>query len=253
MDDLWNGNYYKSHSDLQQAGAFEILDTFSFKGNEHVLDIGCGPGTISKRIADAVPQGKVIGIDPSMSMLAQALTDYKDVANLKFFCQKAEDFQLDWQFDVVTSFHALHFVKDKQRVFEQIKASLNPNGKVLIQVGSRFHPYMTDILKRPRWKSMHTFEYRSFPFPLDEARALLKSLGFTLTRAVEKKEPYLFASKEALEKWLLGWLSYPSGLTGQPLTELAAEFAESFCQNENRRSDIPLSFSPLIIEACLAQ
>ena len=252
MDDLWSGSYYKSHSDLQQARAFDTLDTFSFKGDEHVLDIGCGPGTISKRIADAVPQGKVVGIDPSMSMLAQAVFDYKDIANLTFFCQQAEDFQLDQQFDVVTSFHVLHFVKDKQRVFKQIKGSLRPQGRMLLHVGSRFHPYLAAVLSRPQWKQAHAFEQRSFPFPLDEARTLLESLGFTLTRVVEKKEPYIFASKEALEKWLLGWVSYPSGLKGQALTELVAEFAEYFCQQENCRSNIPLSFSPLIIEAVLA-
>ena len=55
-----------------------------------------------------------------MQMLNQAISDYKKAPNLRFLCKKAEDFHFDQKFDIVISFHALHFVKDHKQAFENI-------------------------------------------------------------------------------------------------------------------------------------
>jgi trans-aconitate 2-methyltransferase len=68
----WNPQDYAQRSELQQVMAAEILDRLKFKGDETVLDIGCGNGTITAQIAYRVPQGSVLGVDPSHNMIAFA-------------------------------------------------------------------------------------------------------------------------------------------------------------------------------------
>lgn len=53
------------------------------KPNFHILDVGCGPGSITHDFSLLVPQGKVVGIDVSPSIVAQAATKYKE-SNLSF-------------------------------------------------------------------------------------------------------------------------------------------------------------------------
>ena len=251
MNDFWDGNYYKHHSDPQQIAALEMLKKFSFKGKERVLDIGCGPGTISKQIAKRVPKGKVIGIDSSMQMLNQAIRDYKAIPNLKFFCKKAETFQFDEAFHVAVSFHALHFVQDHRQVFKRIKSSLKPKGRLLIRMGSKPHPDLMEVFNRPRWQSAFRFKDRVFPLSLDQAKSILKSLGFVLIRAEVEIKPYLFSSLQQLKEWFIGWLGHSSGFSKDSLITLSEEMAEHLSSKEKRQVDIPFGFSCLVIEAHL--
>src|ERR1041385_7301856 len=68
----WDARDYARISGLQQAMAKEVLSLLSLRGSEQVLDVGCGNGHITAEIAERVPQGSVIGVDPSSEMIAFA-------------------------------------------------------------------------------------------------------------------------------------------------------------------------------------
>ncbi len=253
MNHCWYGCYYRDHSEMQQASAFRSLNQLSFQGIEHVLDVGCGPGTLSKWLADQVPQGKVLGVDASPSMIEQGLTDHQEVANLAFLCSKIEDLQLAEKFHLITSFNALHFVKDKERAFERIKALLYPKGKLLFRVALQRNPDFQAIFNAPRWKSfLEEREKKFFPLSVQRARSLLKRLGFTLLQCTTDLEPYFFSSPEKMTCWFIGWLTNLVAAGEDVLVEeLASELTDHLCARARCQTNIPLRIFHTVVEATL--
>ena len=68
----WNPSDYEKNSSAQELAALDLLSKLDLNGDEHILDIGCGDGKITLKMAAMVPWGQVIGIDCSQEMIAFA-------------------------------------------------------------------------------------------------------------------------------------------------------------------------------------
>lgn len=131
---LWDGNTYRNNSSIQFELAQEVL-TYSFNGAENVLDLGCGDGKISAMLAiEKVPQGSVVGLDISHSMIAAAKEDFlhKKIGNLQFAVADMQSFKVNQVFDLIVSFNSMHWVSDHIAIWKNIHAHLNPGGKVFV-------------------------------------------------------------------------------------------------------------------------
>ena len=86
-DDQWDGQQYLNNSDLQYQWATSYIQKMELRGHEKILDIGCGDGRVTAIIAKSLPNGYVLGIDASESMLqvAQNLKDRAHLDNLRFY------------------------------------------------------------------------------------------------------------------------------------------------------------------------
>ena len=65
----WNAADYAANSAVQQTWARELIAQLHLRGDEHVLDVGCGDGKVTAEIAHAVPHGSVTGVDASPQMI----------------------------------------------------------------------------------------------------------------------------------------------------------------------------------------
>jgi trans-aconitate methyltransferase len=65
----WNAADYAANSAVQQTWARELIAQLNLRGDEHVLDVGCGDGKVTAEIARAVPRGSVVGVDASPQMI----------------------------------------------------------------------------------------------------------------------------------------------------------------------------------------
>jgi trans-aconitate methyltransferase len=65
----WNAADYAANSAAQQIWARELIAQLNLRGDEHILDVGCGDGKVTAEIARAVPKGSVTGIDASPEMI----------------------------------------------------------------------------------------------------------------------------------------------------------------------------------------
>lgn len=74
----WNAAEYARRSGLQEAMAEEVLALLDLGGSERVLDVGCGDGRITAEVAARVPQGAVVGVDPTF--VTDVLDRYASVA-----------------------------------------------------------------------------------------------------------------------------------------------------------------------------
>src|SRR5580700_8966364 len=132
MADTWDSSLYDDrHSFVWRAGAslVELLDP---KPGERILDLGCGTGHLTAKIAEAGVE--VTGLDSSTSMIAQARQNFP---GLKFSLADARDFRFDRPFDAVFSNAALHWIHDAEAVVRSIAAALRPGGRFVLEMGVR--------------------------------------------------------------------------------------------------------------------
>jgi trans-aconitate methyltransferase len=87
----WNAADYAANSVVQQTWARELMAKLNLRGNEHILDIGCGDGKVTAEIAHAIPRGVAIGIDASPQMIEFARKTFSrsKFPNLEFHVMDA--------------------------------------------------------------------------------------------------------------------------------------------------------------------
>ena len=112
-----------------------LLD--SIKPDMRILDVGCGPGTISADLAALVPQGEVIGIDTGEEVIekAKALASGRGLQNLSFEVGDANKLRFeDQSFDIVHSHQVLQHVPDPVHTLREWKRVTKAGGIVASRV-----------------------------------------------------------------------------------------------------------------------
>ncbi|XP_018347583.1 PREDICTED: juvenile hormone acid O-methyltransferase-like [Trachymyrmex septentrionalis] len=193
----YNSLKYITNNKLQREKAFAITDEF----NEYLknisgkcIDIGCGPGDVTKDIILPAldPNAEVIGIDISESMIDYAKKKYIKEKRLEFDVLDIQTKNLPAkyvsEFNLVLSFHTLHWCNDIKQAFENIYRMLRPNGVMLVLFAAshnvfnvlenmiydvRFAPYIKDVKK-------YTWPLRNSINPRKQLKELLQTLGFTV-------------------------------------------------------------------------
>ena len=85
-------------------------------GNEEILDLGCGDGSLTEQLAQLVPNGSVLGIDASNGMITTAQKRVKQ--NLVFMKMDINMIDFQNKFDVIFSNATLHWIKDHKRLLK---------------------------------------------------------------------------------------------------------------------------------------
>ena len=153
----WNAAGYVKRSGLQEAMAAEVLALLQLRGNERVLDIGCGDGRVTAEIANRVPRGSVVGVDASHEMIAFAQT-HAAQSNLSFEVANAARLVFQNEFDLVVSFNALHWLPDPGAPLRCMRTAMKPSGRAqlrLVPDGERksLETVLEETRKSARWAS----------------------------------------------------------------------------------------------------
>ncbi len=213
----WQGAAYNQNAQLQSHWADRFFfKHYAFKGNEQVLDIGSGDGKLTARIATLVPQGKVIGIDNSESMLKQSTSNYA-YPNLHFKYQNAQDIAFyqaqQNHFDLIVSFSTLHWVKEQHEVLQGIHHALKNQGKCYLKLSSKGGDPIQDIADKLKASSKYQALFNTFNDPMtrysqEEYQALLQNANLTLISIKDVEEKDAILGKENLIKQIKSWLPH---------------------------------------------
>jgi trans-aconitate 2-methyltransferase len=139
----WNAATYDrvSSPHVQWAGA--LLDRLDLRGDETVLDAGCGSGRVTSMLLGRLPRGRVVAVDQAPSMVEHARealpTDRATVVQASL-----TELVLDEPVDAAFSNAVFHWIADHDRLFERLFAALRPGGRLVAQCGGegnveRFH------------------------------------------------------------------------------------------------------------------
>jgi trans-aconitate methyltransferase len=132
MSGAWDPQLYdQRHSFVWKLGA-ELLEWLEPRAGERILDLGCGTGQLTARIAES--GAEVSGLDSSAEMIAQARAAFP---GLHLIHGDAAAFQTDQRFDAVFSNAVLHWVKDASGAARSIAAALKPGGRFVAEFGGR--------------------------------------------------------------------------------------------------------------------
>ncbi len=223
----WDPKVYERSSSAQQKWAEELLSRISIRGDEKILDIGCGDGKITAEVALLVPRGSVAGLDNSREMLSFARNRFSPESwpNLEFQFGDASDLKYEDEFDLVLSFACLHWVQDHGPVLEGIKRSLKNGGRILMQFGGLGNAagileIIDELISRRKWSGY--FEGFKFPYGFfgpDEYRDWLDRAGLMVLRVELVPKDMIQAGREGLVSWFRAtWLPYIERVPG-PLRE----------------------------------
>lgn len=129
---FWNSALYEgSHAFVWKYGE-SLVELLAPKAGEHILDLGCGTGQLTEKIAES--GAFVQGIDSSLSMITKANSNYPQ---LNFAVADARDFQVDEPLDAVFSNAVLHWIKEPDAVINCVAKSLKVGGRFVAEFGGK--------------------------------------------------------------------------------------------------------------------
>ncbi len=135
------------------TAAAQLPGIFQFTGNEHILDVATGTGIAACELANALPQGRVTGIDFSNKMLEQANISVQQKkitnVNMHYMDMQAIDFAAA-SFDGANCSFGIFFVDDMHFTLKHIVSKVKPGGKVVTCAfgGDSFSPNVDLFVKR---------------------------------------------------------------------------------------------------------
>jgi trans-aconitate 2-methyltransferase len=126
----WDASSYDRMSDPQLAMARDVIDRLDLRGDERVLDAGCGTGRVTEVLAQRVPDGAVIAVDGSAAMVEETRR-----RGITAFEADLAELTLDEPVDAILSTATFHWIPDHQRLFTRLHAALRPGGRLAAQCG----------------------------------------------------------------------------------------------------------------------
>jgi trans-aconitate methyltransferase len=193
----WNAAEYDKNARFVSELGTPVLQLLAPKPNERILDLGCGDGVLTKKIADA--GSFVVGLDSSPDFCAAARRLGLDVVE-----SSAYDMTFSREFDAVFSNAVLHWIKDADRVVRNVAAALRQGGRFVAEMGGH------NCIKTIRDALIDELKHRGYDgdaadpwyFPTSQDySARLQRAGFDVRYIT------LFPRPTPLPGDILGWLT----------------------------------------------
>jgi trans-aconitate 2-methyltransferase len=197
----WDAVTYDRVADPMTAWGAAVLGRLSLRGDERVLDAGCGSGRVTELLAARLPRGVVVAVDGSPAMIDRARS------RLDRFGERIEFFVADLgrpiplakPVDAILSTATFHWVPDHDALFRNLAAVLRPGGALVAQCGG-----FGNIASIQRaLASIGDGWLGPVHFETPEATTgRLVAAGFTEIRCWLTEEPTRFESGKAFEAYL---------------------------------------------------
>ena len=202
----WDAELYEArHSFVWQYGE-DLIELLDPKAGEQILDLGCGPGQLTAKIAER--GAHVVGLDASPAMIGQARQNFPQ---LSFVLQDAAEMQFQEQFDAVFSNAALHWMLDREAIVRAVAAALKPGGRFVAELGGRgnirqIERALQTIARRYLGDAIPA--KRTYYPALGEYAAFLETHGLEVTMAVLFDRPTPLEGEAGMENWIRQFKAY---------------------------------------------
>ena len=239
----WDARAYHTVSEPQFEWGKRVLSTLELRGNEVVMDAGCGTGRLTTLLAERIPDGLVAAVDRSENMVrvaAETLAPFADRVLVALADLTALPFR--HRLDVVFSTATFHWVQDSDALFANLLMSLTPGGRLHAQCGgeanlARIHHRAHELMQTPDFAAM----FRDWQEPWryagsDATRRQLMQAGFVDVETNVEESPVTFANAESFAAFVSTVVLRPF-LARIPDSNLRTSFVERI--TEAAASDDP--------------
>ncbi len=206
----WDPDRYEQFKSERYAPFEDLIKLVQVREGLRVVDLGCGTGELTRRLADALPGSDVVGIDSSPEMLARAAELAR--SGLRFERRTIEAVEGEW--DLVFSNAAIQWLDDHPSLVPRLLSLLRPSGRLVVQVPSNFdHP--THVLidetagEEPFRGALDGWLHRWPVLTVDAYAELLYAHGGQELTVFEKVYPHVLDDSDALATWMSGTALVP--------------------------------------------
>jgi trans-aconitate methyltransferase len=256
----WDAADYAANSAVQQTWARELIAKLHLRGDEHILDVGCGDGKITAELARAVPRGLVVGVDASAEMIGFARKTFpqSEVSNLKFQIADARKITAKTKFNLVFSNAALHWVDDHENFLRGAALVLKTGGRLVVSCGGKGNAHDVFLALRPemrlkRWREF----FRKMPLPYffyapGDYEKWLPKFGFKINALKLAPKDASYAGAEGFATWLrTTWLPFVQRVPENLREEFIAAVTQRYLAKHPPDADgnVPVRMVRLEIDA----
>lgn len=242
----WNAEVYDRIGTPMRAWAQQVIDDLHLRGDETVLDAGCGSGSVTLDLQQKLPDGKIYAIDASAEMIAQLTKTLADrgISNVTPMQTSLTEFALPEQVDAVFSNAVFHWIPDDAALFGSLYRATKPGGRLRAQCGgygnnAHVLEAVAAIREQPRFAE-HLGEFqdsKKYRTP-DEAKAALEQAGFVDVRASLFEAPVPFDRHEDAALYI-STILLRDHVAKLPSVELRQAYATAVVEETVRRWGAP--------------
>jgi len=206
MTHEFDGEKYERASAHQKEWGAKLVAELDLRGTERVLDLGCGDGTLSARIADLVPGGEVVGIDASRGMIAAAQSKVRK--NLRFLLMDIDEMNYVERFDAVLSNATLHWIKDHKRLLRNVGRALRKEGSLRFNFAGKGNcSHFFSVVREAMAAEEFAVHFEGFDWPwytpsVAEYSALTEASGLVDGRVWGENADRYFPDAAETIKWI---------------------------------------------------
>ncbi|XP_077978819.1 juvenile hormone acid O-methyltransferase-like [Glandiceps talaboti] len=258
---------YSKNREVQHSQGLELLSFWDndWKDGDIVLDVGCGTGELTYKIAARKNVSTVVGVDVAPNAIKFAMESNFITNKTRYLLTDVIDIQdkypeYDNFFTKAVSVCVLHWIDDKEKAFRNIYRSLKPGGgfACLFCLGDKrvLSEGITDILlEYPKWKTYlqdYKDSYTPFQGTMVELNELITRCGFTVQESYVKEMNLKFHNKvkhKGFIQPLLGHLDViPAELHEDFMEDVYQIFLSQAPRDEQNRPYLyyPLCFLKLV-------
>lgn len=206
MHHQFDANAYEKASAHQEEWGLQLIGELDLRGDERVLDLGCGDGRLTAELARRVGQGRVLGIDASERMIEAARR--RAAENLRFEVTDIDALHRAGEFDVVFSNAALHWIKDHARMLHNVFRALRPRGMIRFNFAgdgncSHFFKVIRQAMALPAYRAyFDDFDWPWFMPTVQEYETLLRRSDFGDSKVWQQNADRFFPDADAMIRWI---------------------------------------------------
>jgi trans-aconitate methyltransferase len=196
MQQTWDPALYAGNGRFVALMAESLVEALQPSAHDRILDLGCGDGFLTRRIAES--GATVVGVDYSPEMIAAAQKQGLDARHAS-----GEALSFEQEFDAVFSNAALHWMNDHDAVLQGVYRALKPGGRFVAEFGGQGNIAAIRVallaVLTDRGISPGVIENNKF-FSCQEYQARLQSHGFVV------EEIKLTPRPTPLPSGMIAWL-----------------------------------------------
>jgi trans-aconitate 2-methyltransferase len=206
----WDPTRYEQFKKERFAPFDDLLALVRVRPGLRVIDLGCGTGELTRRLADALPDSDVLGIDSSAEMLERSREFARP--GLRFEQRSIEE--LKGEYDLIFSNAALQWVRDHASFFPKLFAHVRPGGQLVVQMPSNYahptHRLIDEVAAEPAFNDAIGGYRRTWGTDsIEDYAQMLYDCGAEDIVVFEKVYPHVLPDAGALADWTSGTALVP--------------------------------------------
>jgi trans-aconitate 2-methyltransferase len=209
----WNPDTYNKFKDERFMPFYDLLALIKPHPGMEIIDLGCGTGELTRKLADAFPDATILGIDSSAEMLSKSKAFEND--RVRFECRSIEEeVSSGKKWDLVFSNAAIQWVEDHPSLIPEIISAVKPGGQLAIQMPAQHHNISNRLLnaladEEPFKEILKDWKRLSPVLEIDEYAKIFFDNGSKSMTAYEKIYPLVLEDSNAVYDWVSGTALIP--------------------------------------------